>query len=253
VNHSLSPMLRLRAALIAGVASLAVMLAPAAFANPEAIKKEIEKRYPDIKVEKVTKTTYGNLWEVYANNEVIYTDEKVGFLVLGSIVDTQTKTNITEGRLAKLTAIKFDELPFDQAIKLVRGNGSRKMAVFEDPNCGYCKRFEADINSLENVTAYIFPYPILSPDSMEKSKAIWCSTDRLKAWQDFMLRNQAPTAKTACENPIEKNVALGQKLRINGTPLTIFEDGERMPGALAKDRIEAKLAAASGAQKAAAK
>jgi thiol:disulfide interchange protein DsbC len=212
-------------------------------ANPDIVKKDIEKKFPDIKVDKVTKTNFGGLYEIYTNNEILYTDEKTTFLVLGNIVDTQTKTNVSEARLAKLNVIKFDELPFDQAIKLVRGNGSRRMAIFEDPNCGYCKRFEQDLNTIDNITAYIFPYPILTPDSAEKSKAIWCAPDKLKAWQDAMLRGTLPTNKGTCENPIEKNVALGQKFRINGIPVTFFEDGERVAGAVPKANIEAKLAA----------
>jgi thiol:disulfide interchange protein DsbC len=234
-------------------AALALVWSSVAFANSEAIKKEVEKRYPEIKVERVTKTDFNNLWEVFANNEIFYTDEKVGFLVLGSIIDTSTRANLTDQRLAKLTAIKFEDLPFENAIKLVRGNGSRKLAVFEDPNCGYCKRFEQDLNSLDNITAYIFPYPILSPDSAEKSKAVWCSTDRLKAWQDLMLRGQQPTAKGTCDNPVDKIVALGQRLRINGTPLTFFQDGERVPGAVSKERLESRLVAAAGAAKSGAK
>jgi thiol:disulfide interchange protein DsbC len=219
--------------------------ASAAMADADSIKKELTKKFPTVQVDRVTKTTYGGLYEVFAGNEIFYTDDNVTFLVLGNIVDTQTKANITEARLQKLTAIKFDDLPLNQAIKLVRGNGSRKIAVFEDPNCGYCKKFEQDLNSLENVTAYIFPYPILSPDSMEKSKSIWCSTDKLKAWQDLMLRSKAPTAAGTCENPIEKVLAFGQKLRVTGTPTTFFEDGERLAGAIPKDALETKIAAAT--------
>ncbi|MEQ1653277.1 MAG: DsbC family protein, partial [Hyphomicrobium sp.] len=185
---------------------------------------------------------YGELYEVFTNGEILYTDEKVTYLLLGTLVDASNRDNITEARLQKLTAINFNELPFQNAIKLVRGTGARKMAIFEDPNCGYCKKFEQDVNTLDNITAYIFVYPILSPDSMEKGKAIWCSPDRLKAWQDLMLRSRAPTAKTTCDTPLDAVVALGQRLRINGTPSTFFEDGERIAGALPKERIEAKLA-----------
>jgi thiol:disulfide interchange protein DsbC len=225
----------------AGVALLAASLV--AYANPDVVKKDIEKKFPDIKVEKVTKTNFSGLYEIYANNEIFYTDEKTTFLVLGNILDTQTRTNVSEARLAKLNVIKFDELPFDQAIKLVRGNGSRRMAIFEDPNCGYCKKFEQDLNTMDNITAYIFPYPILAPDSMDKSKAIWCAPDKLKAWQDAMLRSTLPTNKGTCDNPIEKNVALGQKFRLNGIPVTFFEDGERLAGAVPKATLEAKLVA----------
>lgn len=210
----------------------------------DAIKKELEKKFPDVKAERITKTTYGNLFEVYAGGEIFYTDEKVTFLLLGTLVDAQTRVNVSEARLQKLNVINFNDLPFENAIKLVRGNGSRRMAIFEDPNCGYCKRFEQDINATDNITAYIFPYPILAQDSMDKSKAIWCSTDRLKAWQDQMLREKAPTAKGTCDTPIDKVLALGRKMNVTGTPTTFFEDGERISGALPKDKIEAKLAAA---------
>ena len=213
----------------------------------ESIKQELAKKYPEVKVERITKTAYGNLYEIFSGGEIFYTDDKATFLLLGNLIDTSTKTNISEARLQKLSAINFNDLPFDQAIKLVRGNGSRRMAIFEDPNCGYCKKFEQDVNSLDNITAYIFAYPILAQDSIDKSKAVWCSTDRLKAWQDLMLREKPPTAKGTCDNPIDKVVALGRKMNVTGTPTTFFEDGERISGALPKDRIEAKLAAAKAA------
>lgn len=225
----------------------AALISLSASADTESIKKELEKKYPEVKAERITKAGYGELWEIFTNGEILYTDEKVTYLLLGTLVDASNRENITEARLQKLTAINFNDLPFQQAIKLVRGTGARKMAIFEDPNCGYCKRFEQDVNALDNITAYIFVYPILSPDSMERGKAIWCSPDRLKAWQDQMLRAKAPTSKGSCETPLDQVVALGQRLRINGTPSTFFEDGERVSGALPKDRIEAKLAAASKA------
>jgi thiol:disulfide interchange protein DsbC len=228
------------------VAALVLSLfASAAIADPENIKKELTKKYPTVKIERVTKTTYGGLYEVFAGNEVFYTDDNVTFLVLGNIIDTQTKTNVTEARLQKLTAIKFDDLPLNQAIKMVRGTGARKIAVFADPNCGYCKKFEQDLVTIDNITAYIFPYAILTPDSMEKSKSIWCSPDRLKAWQDTMLRGKPPTAAGTCDNPIEKVLAFGQKLRVTGTPTTFFEDGERLAGAVPKEALEGKMSAAT--------
>ena len=218
------------------------LFAVASFAQ-ESIKQEMAKKYPEVKIERITKTAYGNLYEVFAGSEIFYTDDKATFLLLGNLIDTATRTNVSEARLQKLNTIVFNDLPFDQAIKLVRGNGSRRMAIFEDPNCGYCKKFEQDVNSLDNITAYIFAYPILAQDSVDKSKAVWCSPDRLKAWQDLMLREKPPTAKGTCDNPIDKVLALGRKMNVTGTPTTFFEDGERISGALPKDRIEAKLAA----------
>jgi thiol:disulfide interchange protein DsbC len=214
-------------------------------ANPDEIKKELAKRFPDLKTERVTKTSYGNLYEVFTGTEIFYTDEKASFVFAGSLIDTATRSNVTEARLGKLTAINFDELPFENAIKMVRGNGQRRMAIFEDPLCGYCKKFEADVNTLDNVTVYTFLYPILAQDSHVKSKAIWCAKDKLQAWQDWMIRDKLPPpAEASCETPIEQNVQLGQRLRVNGIPATFFIDGERISGALPIANIEAKLAAA---------
>ena len=215
-------------------------------ANPDEVKKELAKKFPDLKTERITKTTYGGLFEVFTGTEIFYTDEKATFVVTGNLIDTATRANVTEARVNKLTAIKFDELPFENAIKIVRGDGSRRIAIFEDPLCGYCKKFEADVNSLNNITAYVFLYPILAQDSFVKSKAIWCSKDSGAAWQDWMLRDKAPPspAPESCQTPVDQNVALGQKLRINGTPVTFFVDGERVVGALPLATIEAKLASA---------
>lgn len=215
-------------------------------ANPDEIKKELAKKFPDLKTERITKTTYGGLYEVFTGTEIFYTDDKATFVVTGNIIDTGTRANVTDARLSKLTAINFDELPLENAIKLVRGDGSRRMAIFEDPLCGYCKKFEADVATLNNVTVYVFLYPILAQDSQVKSKNIWCAKDKQTAWLDWMLRDKAPeTAAETCATPLDVNVALGQKLRVNGTPATFFEDGERISGALPLPNIEAKLAAAT--------
>ncbi len=214
-------------------------------ANPDELKRELAKKFPDLKAERITKAGYGGLYEVFTGTEIFYTDEKATFVVTGNVIDTTTRVNVTEKRLNKLTAINFDDLPFQNAIKLVRGDGSRRIAIFEDPLCGYCKKFEADLNTIDNMTAYVFLYPILAEDSMIKSNAIWCSKDSRAAWQDWMLRNTAPgIAPADCKSPAADNVALGQKLRVNGTPATFFEDGERISGALPKEVIEAKMVAA---------
>ncbi|MBC7623575.1 MAG: DsbC family protein [Aeromicrobium sp.] len=215
-------------------------------ANPDEVKKELAKKFPDLKTERITKTTYGGLFEVFTGTEIFYTDEKATFVLAGNLIDTATRANVSEARINKLSAIKFDELPFENAIKIVRGDGSRRIAIFEDPLCGYCKKFEADVNSMTNITAYVFLYPILAQDSLVKSKAIWCSKDKGAAWQDWMLRDKAPAspAPESCVTPVDQNVALGKKLRINGTPVTFFVDGERVVGALPLATIEAKLASA---------
>lgn len=246
VSHNFSRKVDIMKKVFIALAALLFAVSCGVQASPDDVKKELAKKFPDLKAERITKTTYGGLYEVFTGSEIFYTDEKATFVVTGNVIDTTTRANITETRLSKLTAIKFDDLPFENAIKLVRGDGSRRVAIFEDPLCGYCKKFEGDLNTIDNMTAYIFLYPILAEDSTTKSNSIWCSKDRLATWQDWMLRNIAPTATTAidCKTPLEQNVALGQKLRVNGTPATFFEDGERISGALPKETIEAKMVAA---------
>lgn len=207
----------------------------------EIIKKTIETRFQGAKVEAVTKTIYSGLWEVrLAGNDLLYSDDKVTFIFSGSIIDGNTHENVTEERKRKLSSIKFDELPLNLAMKQVRGNGKRVVVTFEDPNCGYCKKLQQDIAGVTDVTIYTFLYPILAADSGEKSKAIWCSTNPVKTWNDWMLNGVMPPPKD-CDAPNEKVVELGQKLKVNGTPTLFFPTGERMPGVIPTDRFEQML------------
>ena len=234
-------------ALLAAFATSALLASPALAQDMPQLKAELKKQMPEAPIDSVRKTAYGNLYEVIAGGEIFYTDEKASFIVAGPIVDLKTKENVTDARLRVVNALKFDQLPFDSAIKIVRGNGSRKVAIFEDPNCGYCKRFERDLQGISDITVYIFLYPILSADSMEKSKAIWCAPDRGKAWLDTMLRETLPTGDGKCTTPLDKNLAFGQSKRIQGTPTIIFENGERVPGALQIGEFEKRIIAAAKA------
>lgn len=233
------------------IAVLALTLAlsvPAFAQEAERIKAEIKKKLPDAPVESVRKIPYGNLYEVVMQGEIVYTDDKASFVMLGPIVDLRTRENITEVRMRQVNAVKFDTLPFENAIKIVRGNGSRKVAMFADPNCGYCKRFERDLLAVSDITVYVFLYPILSPDSVDKSKAVWCSADPGKTWLDLMTRDKPVQGEGKCATPVEQNLALGQSKRINGTPTMFFENGERAPGALPLAEFEKRLAAATPAK-----
>jgi thiol:disulfide interchange protein DsbC len=196
----------------------------------------------------VRKSGYGGLLEVTGGSEVFYTDEKTSFLLLGTLIDTKTRENVTEARVRKLSAVKFDSLPLESAIKVVRGDGSRRIAIFADPNCGYCKRFERELVGVSDITVYTFLYPILSQDSTDKSKAIWCSTDRTKAWMDLMIKDTQPAGPGKCDTPIEKVLAFGRDKRITGTPTIFFEDGERVPGAMPIAAFEKRLADAKAAK-----
>lgn len=226
-------------------ALLVACLTSALQADEADVKKAMESKL-GTKVDSVTRAGYLGLYEVYADGHVFYTDEKVSaFIVNGSLVDTKGMKNVTEERMRKLTAIRFNDLPFDQAIKQVRGNGKRVLATFEDPNCGYCKRLARDLLKLDNVTVYTFLYPILSEDSLKKSKQIWCAADKGKAWNDWMVDGKAPAGKEDCDTTaVTRNQEYGRKLNITGTPTIFFVDGERVPGAMPLDKIEKKLVSA---------
>lgn len=211
-------------------------------ANEAEIRKSLEAKL-GTRVDSVSKSGYLGLYEVYADGNIFYTDEKVtAILVNAQLIDAKSMKNVTEERTRKLTAIKFSDLPLDRAIKSVRGDGKRVLATFEDPNCGYCKRLAKDLLKLDNVTIYTFLYPILSEDSLRKSKQIWCAPDRLKAWNDWMVDGKAPGGREDCDTTaVARNQEFGRKLNISGTPTIFFGDGERVPGAVPLARIEQKL------------
>lgn len=221
--------------------ALLLMSVGAATADEADVKKAMEAKL-GAKVESVTKAGYLGLYEVFSDGNIVYTDEKATAFIVGPLIDGKTMKNVTEERMRKLTAIKFGDLPLERAIKQVRGDGKRVLATFEDPNCGYCKRLAKELQKLENVTIYVFLYPILSEDSVRKSKQIWCSADRARAWTDWMVDGKAPAGKEDCDtSAVAKNQEYGRKLNISGTPTMFFGDGERVPGAIPLTRIEQKL------------
>lgn len=213
-------------------------------AQEAAIRKAIEPRLGEgAKIESINKTPYSGLYEIRVGSDIFYADAKGEYLFIGRIVDTKTFDDLTRARVDEINKIKFSDLPLDSALKMVKGNGKRMIAVFEDPNCGYCKRFRQTLNEMDNITVYTFMYNILSEDSITKSRNIWCSADRNKAWDDWMLKAKvAETAPANCTAPHEKVLALGQKLKVTGTPTVFFTDGSRIPGAVDKKVLENKLA-----------
>jgi thiol:disulfide interchange protein DsbC len=230
----------------AGVLGLLACSLGAAFAQEAAIRKNLAERLPSLsKIDEVSKTPMNGLYEIRVNeSDIFYTDAEGNFLIQGNLIDTKAKRNLTEERVEKLSAIDFDALPLKDAFTQVRGNGKRKLAVFEDPNCGYCKRFERDLQKVNDVTIHTFLLPILSADSTEKSKNIWCAKDKGKAWLDWMIRDQTP-AKASCDTAaLERNVEFSKKHKITGTPTLFFADGSRVPGAIGVQQIEKLLASA---------
>jgi thiol:disulfide interchange protein DsbC len=224
-----------------------VLVTTACSAGESEIRKNIEARFPGAKVDSVNKTPISGIYEVVVDgDQIIYSDSSANYVLVGEMLQTKDRRSLTKERMDKLTEVKFDSLPFDQALKIVRGNGSRKMAVFSDVDCPYCRKLEPELAKLQNVTIYNFLYPLpFHKDAGRKSKLVWCSKDPVKAWEDMMLRNKEPeNADTDCPNPIDANLALGQKLRVQGTPAMIFANGKRAPGYMPADRIEAMLAEA---------
>lgn len=222
---------------------LLTLLASAhALADEASVKKLLEKRLQGISIVSVTKTNHLGLYEVYTGENLMYTDENVTTLLNGDLIDVQNMRNLSKARMNVLQGIRFSELPLEQAFKQVHGNGKRVMATFEDPNCGYCKRLAKDLAKIDNVTIYTFLVPMLGPDSDKKSAQIWCSADPVKAWNDWMLDNKAPTGTGGCDTgALKRNLALTNKYRINGTPSLVFASGERVPGYIGRDQIEARL------------
>ena len=220
-----------------------------AVADEVSVKKAVEAAYPKFKVESVTKTPYAGLYEVFMGGQIVYTDEKMSFLIAeGRLVDPKTKKDITGERMEELTKIDFSSLPLEQAIKVVKGNGSRKLVVFSDVDCPYCKRLEQnELTNVTDVTIYTFLYPIeqLHPDAAAKSKLIWCANNRVKAWEDWIFNNQLPKASGTCEVPLEKIGQLARKIGVTSTPTLIFADGKRMLGAQPYKEIERAMVAAA--------
>ena len=230
------------------LAAAALGLALSASAQESAIRKTLAERIPQLeKIDEVRTTPMTGLYEVRTGTDVFYTDAKGNFLIQGELIDTKARRNLTEDRIAKLSAVDFSALPLKDAFVTVRGDGKRQLVVFADPNCGYCKRFERDLQKIDNVTVHTFLYPILSPDSAEKSNNVWCAKDRTAAWDDWMLRDKTPTSASCDTTALQRNLAFGKKHKITGTPTLILSDGSRVPGAIAAADLEKRLTSAMNA------
>ena len=206
------------------------------------LKADLQKKLgANAKVRSVAPAPVGGLFEVLVGNDVFYTDSTGKYLIQGEIIELATGKNITEQRQADLNRIKWTDLAQANAMKTVRGNGSRQLAVFSDPNCGYCKRLEKSLQQLDNVTIYTYLIPILGLDSLQKSKQIWCAADPYKAYMDWMINGTAPNGKSDCATPLDKNMAYAKSYGITGTPTLFFTDGSRFPGAVQITDIEKKF------------
>lgn len=234
------------------VVAVAALLAigSAAVADEAAVRRLVHSKLGAAgRVESVQRLSATGLFEVVIRGaegaHVYYVDERASLIVVGNVFDARTGRNLTEQRVHRLNAVKWDSLPFEWAVTTARGSGRRKIAVFSDPNCPYCKRFERDLAKLDDITVHVFLYPVIKQESVAQTKSVWCSKDRAKAWNDLMLRDIQPTAAPACDTPIEKLVELGRRLGANSTPTWFLEDGGRYQGANPLDEVRRLLDAAS--------
>jgi thiol:disulfide interchange protein DsbC len=213
-------------------------------AQEATLRKNLAERLPALaKIDEVSKTPIPGVYEIRINgSDIYYADAEGNYLIQGSLIDLKQKRNLTEERIDKLSAIEFDNLPLKNAFVQVRGNGKRKLAIFADPNCGYCKRFEKDLSKIENVTIYHILFPILGEDSQVKAQNIWCAKDKAKTWNDWMLNGVTPPTLKCDASAVDANVEFGKKNRVTGTPALFFANGTRVPGAIDAKQIEKLLA-----------
>ena len=227
------------------LAATLMFAAATAQANEAVIRKALAQQFPGANIASVQPTPYSGLFEVYLDGQIIYVDAKAQYVFAGDVIDLKNRTNLTQARLNKLQAVKWDTLPLNNALKTVKGKGERKLVVFSDVDCPYCRRFEAELAKVDNITVYTFLYPVegLHPKAAQTSKQIWCAPDRNKAWDDYISSGTVPKNDGKCANPVEATIALGSKLKVSGTPTLIFANGVRVPGLVPAAQLERLLAA----------
>jgi thiol:disulfide interchange protein DsbC len=224
------------------IAALSLVFAASAHANPDKIREAITKNFPGMEIKSVQPAATSGLWEVFNGNEILYFDSDAKFFFPAPLIDVASKANLTQARLDKLLVVDFKSLPTGDAIQIVKGDGSRKLAVFADPRCSYCKKLETDIAGLTNATVFVYLTPILGPESLTKANAIWCAPKPAEAWDKFMLSGVEPPAMSdKCDaSAVTNNQALARKVGVRGTPTLVYEDGSRSYG-LALPALETRL------------
>lgn len=211
-----------------------------AHADIATLQKNLKSKYPEIPVTSVNTTPVKDIYEVYMGGRIVYTNDDARYFFVGNMIDLPNQKNVTEERQQLLEAIDISKLPLNQAIKKVKGNGQRVIYVFSDPDCPYCKKLEAELEKVDNITIYLFMSPIkaLHPNAEKTSKQIWCSSNPYQAWTDYTLKGKAPIAKDSCKNPVDKNIELAKTLEVTGTPTFFLKDGRRLSGALPASELE---------------
>jgi len=214
------------------------------YADETKLRKIIAESYPNLPIKSIAKTNYNDLYEIFLGDQIVYSDESFSFLIIeGRLVNPKTRVDLTNERLEELTRVNFNNLPFEKAIKVVKGNGDRKIAVFSDIDCPFCKKLEKEtLAEMDNITVYNFLLPLeIHPNAKLKSAQVWCAPDREEAWNNAMLSNTFVDNKGECDTPIEETIALARDLGISSTPTIILFSGKRLPGALPAEDLEKYL------------
>lgn len=228
-------------------AQAAVGSAPAesSSADGDSVLREVtaafEQRYDGIHVDNVRRTPLDGLYEVQVGMNLVYVDKQVDYVLQGTLIDAKARTDLTAARIQQLSEVPFDTLPLELAVKQVKGDGSRVLAIFEDPNCGYCKQLHANLKDVDNTTIYSFLLPILSEDSVTKARNIWCADNAADVWRRWMQDGDTPPEAQCDDDPSEQVLALGQRLMVQGTPAIFFSDDSRVNGAISTDELNTKL------------
>lgn len=208
-----------------------------------AVKAQLQMRFPGAEISNVAKSPYFGLYEALFDDRLVYTDANVTFVMVGAIFDAATKQNLTDVRMRQLSRVSWDSLPLDLAFKRVKGDGTRRLAIFSDADCPFCKRIEGELKQLHDVTIYTFLFPIdrLHPDAARKSALIWCAPDRAKAWDEYFESGRLPDNDGACATPMRDTARLGERMRVSATPTLVFADGSVVPGAIPLAQLESEI------------
>ena len=243
-----------RAVLVALGLAAAAGAAPADTARTgqtDKLRQTLKERYPQVPVVDIFPSTIPGLWEVFTGDSIAYADTTGEHLLVGQMMATATKKNLTAARVDELNRVDISRIPEDQTIQYKKGNGSRTVYVFSDPDCPYCQQLEKDLATLDDVTVRIVLYPLASihPDAPAKARAIWCAPDRAASWSAWMLDQRAPAAAQCDGDPVESLIALGRELRVVSTPTIVFQDGRRFTGAPPRAQLISLLDAQAPATK----
>jgi thiol:disulfide interchange protein DsbC len=229
---------------------LAAAVPAAGAADLDKLRAAIGERVPGVKVERIAESPLPGLYEVvYNGREILYTDARGELALIGNLYNLKTRYNLTQESKDGLSRVDFASLPLDKAIVKKKGDGSRRLAVFSDPDCPFCKKLEGELAQIDNVTLYTFLYPLtaIHPDALRKARLVWCADDRAKAWDELMLKDiEPPAAKEGCDTPVEAIAAIAAQSAIQGTPGIVFPSGRLVQGYIPRDRIEELLKPAKG-------